>query len=226
MQHSKTVGGKLAVNKVNGAGDDGDVSHEYEEFYASNQSFYMRNRGRFAILAGVCWNIFQASAASIGSSGPYVLSRFEDSDKGIASSIFQTFLLFMVFGNFLNAKMVKKEVHVKKILLISYSLVMLAFLLSATVDNFNFYIASFPLLFGFGNGLSVMMSNYVLSLYYPNERALMYGILSASYGFGAGVWVLFNTWLNNPDFVEPTDTDMFPTKKPFDKDVSKNFPRA
>jgi len=72
-------------------------------------------------------------------------------------------------------------------------MVLLAYLLSAFLPNFISFALIFPVLYGLGSGIAIMTPNYVLSLYFPSERALMYGINSAAYGLGAGMWVLLNT---------------------------------
>ena len=71
-----------------------------------------------------------------------------------------------------------------------------------------------------------MTGNYILSLYYPNERALMFGINAAAYGLGAGMWVLLSTQLNNPNGIPPTNTIAEPLEKPFPKEVADNYPIA
>ena len=148
------------------------------------------------------------------------MSKFPDSDAGLSSALFQIFLFSVVIGNFLNAQLSKRDLHVKLIVLISYSMVLLAYVLSAVIPVFVVFAIVFPVLYGLGSGIAFMTANYILSLYYPNERALMYGINSAAYGLGAGLWVLLNTNLNNPNSEPPNDTVANPTKKPFELSVA------
>ena len=154
------------------------------------------------------------------------MSKFDDSSTGLASALFQIFLFSVVIGNFANAQLSKRELHVKLIVFISYCLVLLAYILSAVIPVFIVFAIAFPVLYGFGSGIAFMTANYVLSLYYPNERALMYGINSAAYGLGAGLWVLLNTKLNNPNAEPPNDTMADPDLKPFNKSVADNYPIA
>ncbi|KAM3141824.1 hypothetical protein pb186bvf_006146 [Paramecium bursaria] len=199
------------------------------KFYSPEELRAIKIRGILCLAGGCAIHLVLGTFYLFGGISPYVAAYLKSYDDSVTQKFIQ--IIFPIMGVLMFSSLsfgikIAQIIGIKFMTFFGGLIISLAFLVLSFITDLGAFVAIYCIFVGITSGLVYMLPIICGWKYFPNDKAIVSGIILCAYGFGSFIFNFVCQAICNPNNDHPSNKVIEDGKsvKYFTSDVYENVP--